>query len=108
MFYAKNTYMGIPSSYTSGQSTKVISTEPEKSGSDDEGLDNFGRTHSNFTIYKPSPHMINVDIYAKGELEFLELPHGRPVHASSSLNVGDLQVGMEFSSKDAVTLGHPN
>ncbi|KAK5835577.1 hypothetical protein PVK06_011269 [Gossypium arboreum] len=72
----------------------------EESGSNSEGPDDVGGTHLDFTPYEPSLHMYNVNLHAKYGLEFLELPHRRPKHASSLLNVDDLQVGMEFSLKD--------
>ncbi|KAK5825809.1 hypothetical protein PVK06_020675 [Gossypium arboreum] len=55
----------------------------------------------NFTTYAPPPHMLNVDLDVKGGLGFLELPYKRLGHPSSSTNFNDLQVGMNFSPKDA-------
>ncbi|KAH1073824.1 hypothetical protein J1N35_026152 [Gossypium stocksii] len=39
---------------------------------------------------------------AEGGFEFSKLPHRRPGHVSSSLNVGDLEARKEFPSKDAL------
>ncbi|KAH1092263.1 hypothetical protein J1N35_019520 [Gossypium stocksii] len=72
----------------------------EESGSKGEGSDNIGRTHPDFTTYAPPPYMLNVDLDVEFGLEFPELTHRRLNYTSSSLNVDDLQVGNEFSSKD--------
>lgn len=45
--------------------------------------------------------MHNVDLSAENGLEFSELPHKSLGNVSFSLDAGDLQVGMDFSSKDA-------
>lgn len=46
-------------------------------------------------------HMHKRDLSAKGGLEFSKLPHRRLGHTSSSLDIDDLEVKKEFSSKDA-------
>ncbi|KAK5775478.1 hypothetical protein PVK06_043373 [Gossypium arboreum] len=53
-----------------------------------------------FMAYSPLTYMQNVDLSVNDELEFTELPHRKPSHASSSLDSGDLEVGKEFSTKD--------
>ncbi|MFQ6670676.1 hypothetical protein Gotur_035499, partial [Gossypium turneri] len=80
---------------------EVVPTEPEENGSNGEGSDNARGIHPDFMTYAPPPHVVNVDLQAEGGLEFSKLPHRRLGHVSSSLNVGYLQVGMEFFSKDA-------
>ncbi|KAH1098198.1 hypothetical protein J1N35_015119 [Gossypium stocksii] len=81
---------------------KSVFTEPKDGSSKREGLENFGGTHPNFKPFAPLTHMYNIDLDAEGGLDFLELPHRRLGHASSCLVVDDLQIGMEFSSKDAL------
>lgn len=78
---------------------KVVSTEPEESGSNGGGLDNAGRTYPGSTTYVPPPHMLNVDLDVEGGLEFPKLTHRRSNYASSSLNVDDLQVERSFPPK---------
>lgn len=54
--------------------------------------------------YSPLPYMRNLDLAAEGGLEFPKLPHKRLGHASSSTTFGNLKVGMEFSSKNALVV----
>ncbi|KAH1121185.1 hypothetical protein J1N35_004345 [Gossypium stocksii] len=91
MIYAGSTY------------AKTIATKLEGSGSDSDGSDNAGGTQSDFTTYEPQPYMLIVDIDAKNGLGFPELPHKRLSHVSST-NFDNLQVGIEFSSKDVATM----
>ncbi|KAH1114332.1 hypothetical protein J1N35_007710 [Gossypium stocksii] len=81
-----------------------IPTEPEDGGFDGEGPNNTGGIDSSFTTYVPPPHMRNFDLATKCGLEFLKFPHRRSNHASSSTTFGDLEVGMKFSSKDALVV----
>ncbi|KAH1046939.1 hypothetical protein J1N35_037723 [Gossypium stocksii] len=53
-----------------------------------------------FTMYSPPTHMHNVNLSIEDGLEFAEIPYRRPDNASSSLDLGDLEVGKEFSTKD--------
>ncbi|KAH1106996.1 hypothetical protein J1N35_010764 [Gossypium stocksii] len=78
-----------------------VPTEPKESGSDSEGPNNVGGSNLNLKPYVSPSHMYNADLHAEGRLEFPKLLHKKPRLTSSLLNVGDLQVGMEFSSKDA-------
>ncbi|KAH1130659.1 hypothetical protein J1N35_002037 [Gossypium stocksii] len=78
-----------------------VDDDEEGSSSDGEGPENAGGAYSDFTPYAPLPNMHNVDLHAEGGLEFPKLPHRRSGHARFSLNVSDLQVGIEFSLKDA-------
>lgn len=57
-----------------------VSNEPKSCTFYDDGLDNAPETEDG--------------------LEFLDLLHKTPGHASSLLNVEELQVGVEYSSKD--------
>ncbi|KAH1108673.1 hypothetical protein J1N35_012441 [Gossypium stocksii] len=81
---------------------KNVPIKPKESDFGSEGPDNAGKTHLAFMEYEPLPHVLNVDINAEDELEFLELPHRRSSHVSYFTNFDDLQVGIEFSSKDVV------
>lgn len=78
---------------------KVVPIELEGSDLDSEGPDDAGGTKPNFTVYEPSPKMLNINIDAQDGLEFSVLPHRRSDHAT---NFSVLQVGIEFSSKDVV------
>lgn len=50
--------------------------------------------------YSSATHLHTVDPSVEGGLDFLELSHRKLCHVSCSLDVGDLQVGIEFSSKN--------
>ncbi|KAH1039505.1 hypothetical protein J1N35_041248 [Gossypium stocksii] len=79
---------------------EVVPTKLEESDSDNEGLDYARETKPDFTVYEPLLNMLNIDIDAQDEFEFSELLHRKPGHASFSTNFNDLQVRMDFSSKD--------
>ncbi|KAH1031326.1 hypothetical protein J1N35_043500 [Gossypium stocksii] len=53
-----------------------------------------------FRAYSPTTHIHNVDLSTEVGLEFVELPHKWSGHMSSSLDLGDLEVGKEFSTED--------
>ncbi|KAK5776745.1 hypothetical protein PVK06_044708 [Gossypium arboreum] len=96
MFNVQNTYTSMSLSYTSEQ--LLVPTELEDSGSNCEGSTNTGGIYLDFKPYAPPTHMHNVNLDTECVLEFLELLHRRLDYASSSLNVDNLQIGMEFSS----------
>lgn len=75
--------------------------EPETCGFDEDGSNNASNLDLRFKTYESPLYMHNVDLSANGGLEFLQLPHIRLDHASSSSNVRVLEVGMEYPSKDA-------
>ncbi|KAH1063407.1 hypothetical protein J1N35_028394 [Gossypium stocksii] len=123
MFYVGNSYAGMTLSYMDRQSVRnigfnigltrtndVLPTTCSSQGTSNlgheivtsEGPNNAIGTQSDFTAYEPPLHMLNVDINTKDRLEFLKLPHRILGHTSSFTNFGDLQIGMEFSSKDVV------
>lgn len=52
-------------------------------------------------MYEPLPDMQTLNFAIEGGLEFLNLPHRRPWHATSSTNFDHLEVGMEFEFKDS-------
>ncbi|PPS20356.1 hypothetical protein GOBAR_AA00245 [Gossypium barbadense] len=54
-----------------------------------------------FRVYSPSAHIHNVDLSQNDALDFLNLPHRRRDHTSSSLDSGEIEVGREFSNKDS-------
>lgn len=83
------------------QHHKIVYVKAEDSGFDGKGPDNVGRTHLDFMAYAHPTHMHNIGLDAEGGLEFPKLPHRRLVHTSSLLNLGDLQVGIKYSLKDA-------
>ncbi|KAH1038589.1 hypothetical protein J1N35_040332 [Gossypium stocksii] len=74
-----------------------VSTEPKdvEGGSDEEEED------SRFRAYSSPAHMHNLDLSVDDVLEFPDLPHKRCDHTSSSLHLGELEVGKEFSNKDS-------
>ncbi|PPS00657.1 hypothetical protein GOBAR_AA20008 [Gossypium barbadense] len=74
-----------------------IPTIPEdvEEGSDDEEED------LQFRAYSPPAHMYNIDLSQDDALEFPNLPHRRCDRTSSSLDLGELEVGKEFSNKDS-------
>lgn len=76
-----------------------LPTKPED-GERGENLDEDTEEDSRFKAYLPPTHMHNVNLSVEDGMEFKELPHRRPVHASSSLDSGDLEVEKEFSTKD--------
>ncbi|KAK5824526.1 hypothetical protein PVK06_019301 [Gossypium arboreum] len=77
--------------------SKPVLSEPEdvEVGSNEEEED------PRFRAYSPPAHMHNVDISADNELEFLDLPHKMRDRTGSSLDLGELEVGKEFSNKDS-------
>lgn len=76
-----------------------VSNEPKSCTFYDDGLDNAPETDSQFKTYVPPTNMHNNNLSTDGGLEFLDLLLRTPGHASSLLNVDELQVGMEYSSK---------
>ncbi|KAH1114667.1 hypothetical protein J1N35_008045 [Gossypium stocksii] len=75
---------------------KPVPTEPE----DGERGSNEEEEYLRFTAYLPPAHMHNVDLSVDDALEFSNLPYKRLGHTSSSLNLGILEVGKDFSRKD--------
>ncbi|KAK5771408.1 hypothetical protein PVK06_047611 [Gossypium arboreum] len=68
---------------------------------DNEGTDLEKDLDPQFRAYEPLPHMTNINLSAKGGLEFRQLPHRALGHASSSSDVQVLEIGMEYPNKDA-------
>ncbi|KAK5812840.1 hypothetical protein PVK06_028282 [Gossypium arboreum] len=73
---------------------------PTKPKDGEGGLDKE-EEDSRFMTYLPSVHMHNVDLSTDNALEFPDLPHRRYDHTGSPLDLGELKVGKEFSSKDS-------
>ncbi|PPR80593.1 hypothetical protein GOBAR_AA40121 [Gossypium barbadense] len=69
--------------------------EDVEGGSDDEEED------LRFRAYSPLAHMYNVDLSQDDAVEFPDLPHRRRDCTSSLLDLGELEVGKEFSNKDS-------
>ncbi|KAH1114407.1 hypothetical protein J1N35_007785 [Gossypium stocksii] len=67
-----------------------VPTEPEdvEEGSDEEEED------PRFKAYSPPAHMHNVDLSTDDAVEFPDLPHRRRDCTSSSLDSGELEVGV--------------
>ncbi|KAH1096679.1 hypothetical protein J1N35_013600 [Gossypium stocksii] len=61
----------------------------------------FKLDDSQFRTYVSPTNIHNINLSTEGGLEFLDLLHRTPGHAGSFLNVEELQVGMEYSSKDS-------
>ncbi|KAK5811419.1 hypothetical protein PVK06_026750 [Gossypium arboreum] len=76
-----------------------VPTEPEdvEGGSNEEEEEEDPR----FRACLPPAHMHNVDLSADDALEFPDLPHRRRDRRSSSLDLSELEVGNDFSSKDS-------
>ncbi|PPR83821.1 hypothetical protein GOBAR_AA36892 [Gossypium barbadense] len=79
---------------------KTVPTAPENRGSNGEGPDDDAEKDPRFMIDSPLAHMHNVDPSVEDQLKFAELPHRRSGHAIYSLDLGDLEVGKKFSTKD--------
>ncbi|XP_052486786.1 uncharacterized protein LOC128041238 [Gossypium raimondii] len=54
-----------------------------------------------FRAYSPPAHMYNVDLSADDALEFLNLPHQLRDRTSSVQDLGEFEIGNQFSNKDS-------
>ncbi|PPS19891.1 hypothetical protein GOBAR_AA00678 [Gossypium barbadense] len=71
----------------------TILEDVERGSDDDEEV-------SRFNSYSPSAHIHNVDLSQDDALKFPDLPHRRRDRTSLSLDLGEIEVGREFSNKD--------
>ncbi|KAH1064605.1 hypothetical protein J1N35_029592 [Gossypium stocksii] len=79
----------------------ALFSEPEPVPTEAEGGSDEEEEDPRFRAYSPPAHMHNADLCNDDALEFPDLPHRRRDRASSSLDLGDLEVGKEFSNKDS-------
>ncbi|KAK5775168.1 hypothetical protein PVK06_043037 [Gossypium arboreum] len=117
IFVTGNTYWGMTSTSSGWQSTSdwgryetfrrrddVLSTTFTGEGTlfvaDDGGSDEE-EEDSRFRAYSPSAYIHNVDLSQDEALEFPDLPHRRRDRTSLSLDLGEMEVGREFSNKDS-------